>query len=184
MQHMESNMCQGVTKDQFLRARMINAIVHGAFDNEDEDRAKDGSSQPTKLDLKDKEQFPSLDDSGTGCGYAKSTLKSKTDTVKMETGEEGGFAGRRADSVGRPVENPENRPKSPGKRRELNQEHLRKLQGLSRKMLGADTGIRRKVREDGAQHSMEVLHPLSPFFNAELFRNTQGHFECPFSGCE
>ena len=182
MQHMESNMCHGVTKDQFLRARMINALIRGVFDNGNENSAQDEPSKPANLNMTDEEQFPSLGDSNRR--ERNSATEPDRDAVTLKTDEEESCADQSADDKARLSESQMNGPKHSRERRELNQEQLRRLQDLSKKMLGADTGIRQKRREDGELHSMEVRHPLSPFFNAELFRNTQGHFECPFQGCE
>ena len=177
MDHMENNRCHAVSKEQFLRARVINAVVHGAFSSNGGGR--DVMTQSQKLDLLNDEQFP-------GLGSAK-----HAQGARVETHASAAMGSFRDAAQYKTKEKPSNRSKllptnskASQMMHDLNPEKIARLQDLSRKVLSGDKGIRRKDRWDGTAHDMKDLHPLSPFFNADIFRNAHGRFECPFEACK
>ena len=176
MEHMESDACEGVTQEQFLRARMVNAVVNGIFGPAN-DRGDSSDSEAEQPDLESVREAQSAWSSKCRSerpnrGQAVPNPPPKASAKgKAPNGKTSQKALSEADSYNERVV-------------EMNFEQRREVQTLAKKMLGSDLNIRCKVNDDGTPYPMEVLHPLSPFFNAELFQNVEGRYECAFIGCK
>ena len=173
MQHMESGSCSSIAPEVFARARMVNAIVHGAFGAGD--NAQEAADYVERLDLQSDSQFPIVGSRESPQGAGKNLARQSyvpSEIAPPETFGEPSTSSINVVAPGMPRALPQS-----------NTDQMMALQGLTRKVLGADMGIRRKVREDGSPYDMTFRHPMSPFFVAELFRDKQGQYECPFEGC-
>ena len=169
---MESNQCDTVTREQFMKARMVNAIVHGALRESD---ALDDVAGPVP-DLFDDKQFPSLGNPKDTSGPRETGLRPSETDHEMSASEDMHAKHTTQD----------NASSKAGKKdlADMNPEDVNRIQDLARRMLGSGMGLRCKRRQDGTPYDKIYLNPLSPFFQASCFQTKNGRFECPFADCE
>ena len=199
--HMEQNLCRNITHVQLVHScavfSQLKGIVDDSYEDFNDSFGKKTMSPPV-VDLSDPDQFPVL---GSDVASALPPIRPTQSINKLLLEGKESIDTCAKYSIPQTLKTPEDAYSSAtfntmGSRNEdtltngslalfndIPDEKLERMRRLHTIMLGERSRLEAKFDAHGKMYPREILDPISDKFNAELCRNKQGLFKCPFFEC-